>query len=61
MIERSNEIIKQLNRITNDRSLKPHVRKQIGEAIRHIKELHDAVGNIRDLYLKLSKNRKNVA
>ena len=59
MIDRSNEIIKQLNRLANDRSLNPTTRKHISEAMRHIRELHDGVAHIRELYLKLAKVRKD--
>ena len=45
MNERSNEIIKQLNRLVNDRSLAPHARNKIRDAIQHVRELQ----------LKLSK------
>jgi hypothetical protein len=57
MIERSNEIIKDLKRLANDRSLPPKARSKIGNAIQHIKDLHDGVRRISDLYLKLSRNR----
>jgi uncharacterized protein (UPF0147 family) len=39
MASRSNELIKQLNRLVNDRSLPLHTRNKIIDAIRHIKEL----------------------
>ena len=39
MNNRSNEVIKQLNRLANDRNLPPLVRNKILDAIRHIKEL----------------------
>ena len=57
MIERSDEIIKQLNRLANDRTLNLQTRNKVREASRHIQELHDVVERIRDLHLKLSKNR----
>ncbi len=57
MIERSNEIIKQLNRLANDRTLPMQARTKIGRAVRHIRELHDGVAQIRSLYLQLSKVR----
>ncbi len=53
MIDRSNEIIKRLDRMANDRNLPLRTRNQIREAALHIKELHDGVKNIRELYLKL--------
>ncbi len=53
MIERSNEIVKRLNRLANDRNLTPHARNQIRDAAQHIKDLHGTINNIRDLYLKL--------
>ena len=55
MKERSSDIILQLNRLVNDRTLTPQVRAKIKEAIRHINELHDGVAQIRNLYLKLNK------
>ena len=39
MNDRSDEIIKQLNRLTNDRSLTPNVRNKIREAQHHIQDL----------------------
>ena len=39
MNDRSNEIIKQLNRLTNDRSLSIKARNKILEALRHIQDL----------------------
>jgi len=36
---RSNEIIKQLNRLANDPSLPPRTRNQIRDAAQHIREL----------------------
>ena len=56
MIDKSNEIIKQLNRLANDRSLTPKVRGNIREAAQHIKDLHSGVRRIRDLY----QNLKNI-
>jgi len=53
MIERSNEIIKHLNRLANDRSLTPQARSKMREAAQHIKELHTGVKRIRELYLQL--------
>ena len=40
MINRSEEIIKQLNRLVNDRSLPPYARNRVSHAIQHIKELN---------------------
>ena len=57
MIEKSNEVIKELNRLVNDRSLKPQVRNKISRAAQHIKDLHQAVSRISELHLKLSRNR----
>ena len=57
MIDRSNEVIKDLKRLANDRSLSPKVRGKINNAILHINDLHDGVARIRELYLKLSKQR----
>lgn len=39
MNSRSNEIIRQLNRLANDRSLNTQARHKILDAIRHIREL----------------------
>ena len=36
---KSNEIIKRLNRLTNDRSLPMQARNKISEALQHIREL----------------------
>jgi uncharacterized protein (UPF0147 family) len=36
---RSHEIVKQLNRLANDRSLPMHARNKINQALQHIKEL----------------------
>ena len=41
MESRSEEIINQLNRLSNDRSLPPAVRNKIREAVDHIKKLQD--------------------
>jgi len=57
MIGRSDEIIRQLNRLANDRTLNMHARNKIREATHHIQELHEIVGRIKDLHLKLSKKR----
>lgn len=35
----TDEIIKQLNRLANDRNLTPNARKQILDAVRHIREM----------------------
>lgn len=39
MNSRTNEIIKQLNRLANDRSLSLQVRNRVREAAQHIREL----------------------
>ena len=39
MNDRSNEIIKQLNRLANDRNLTPTVRNKLREAQHHIQDL----------------------
>ena len=44
----TDEIIKQLNRLANDRSLNPSARRQILDAVRHI----------RDMQLRLSELRR---
>jgi len=48
MNSKSNEMIKQLNRLVNDRSLPMQARNRINEAVRHIRELQ--------LKLKEAKN-----
>ncbi len=48
MTERSYEIIKQLNRLVNDRSLAPHARNKLQDAVRHIKDLQTEVSNTRN-------------
>ena len=57
MIDRSAEVIKQLNRITNDRNVPSHARNQIREAIRHINDLHAGMERIRNLYFELRDSR----
>ncbi len=59
MIDKSNEIIKQLNRLANDRNLNPKIRGNIREAAQHIKDLHSGVQRIRDLHLKLKNIQIN--
>ena len=39
MNSRSNEVIRQLNRLANDRSLNMQSRQKILDAVRHIREL----------------------
>ena len=39
MSNRSNEIVKQLNRLANDRNLPMNARKKINDAARHIRDL----------------------
>ena len=51
MSERSNEIIKQLNRLTNDHSLAPRVRAQILDAVRYIKDIQANQKNRGELYI----------
>lgn len=41
MNNRSSEIIKQLNRLANDRSLPMQARNRINDAARHIREWQD--------------------
>ena len=48
IIERSDEVIIQLNRIANDRNVDPRTRNKIRDAAQHIKDLHAAVRNIDD-------------
>jgi len=38
-VNRSDEVLKNLNRLTNDRSLSPQARNKILDAMRHIREL----------------------
>ena len=39
MNDRSDEVIKQLNRLANDRSLVPYARNKLRDAINHVREL----------------------
>ncbi len=39
MMDKSDEIIKQLNRLANDRRLAPNARDRVREAMQHIKDL----------------------
>ena len=55
MTDRGNEIIKQLNRLANDRSLPPQVRNKARDAIQYIKELQHEVECYRDLDVMLEK------
>ena len=51
MENKSNEIIKRLNRLTNDRNLPMQARNKITEALQHIRELQlklDTSRNIRE-------------
>lgn len=48
---RSNEIIKNLNRLANDRTLPPNTRNKVRDAARHMKELHDEVEGLRETTL----------
>jgi hypothetical protein len=40
MSNRSDEVMKQLNRLVNDRNITPQARNQIREAMNHIRDLH---------------------
>jgi len=40
MIDKSSELVKQLNRLVNDRSLAPQARNKVREAMLHIKDLN---------------------
>jgi uncharacterized protein (UPF0147 family) len=40
MNDRSNEVIKQLNRLANDRSLTLNVRNKVRDALHHIQDLN---------------------
>jgi len=55
IIERSDEVIMQLNRIVNDRNVDLRTRNKIRDAARHIEELHAAVQNIEELNFRLEK------
>jgi uncharacterized protein (UPF0147 family) len=46
---RSNEIIKQLNRLANDRNLPMQARNKINTALQHIKELQLKLETARDM------------
>lgn len=39
MSSRSDEVMKQLNRLVNDRNITPQARNQIREAVNHIRDL----------------------
>ncbi|MFT5663019.1 MAG: hypothetical protein ACI9JR_000400 [Gammaproteobacteria bacterium] len=39
MSSRSDEVLKQLNRLVNDRKIAPQARNQIREAVNHIRDL----------------------
>ncbi len=57
MNDRGNEIIKQLNRLANDRSLPKHVRSKARDAVQYIKELQSEVecdGDL-DVMLEITK------
>ena len=49
MNSKSNEIIKQLNRLVNDRSLPMQARNRINEAVRHIREMQLKLAEARSL------------
>ena len=53
MIDRSNEIIKHLDRLANDRSLPPRTRHRIREAALHIKDLHNGMEPILEQTVEL--------
>ncbi len=55
MTERSYEIIKQLNRLVNDRNLAPHARNKLRDAVRHIKDLQSEVSSTRNLDLDITE------
>jgi hypothetical protein len=44
---RSNEIIKQLNRLANDRNLDPNARNKIRDAIQHLREMQLKLSELR--------------
>ncbi len=52
MNDRSNEIIKQLNRLANNRTLPMQARNKMLEAARHIKDLHDEFARYQKMYLE---------
>lgn len=54
MKNRSEEIVKQLNRLANDRGLAPIVRNRIRDAVQHIKDLHQQMS---DLILEIDADR----
>ena len=55
MTDRGNEIIKQLNRLANDRSLPPQVRNKARDATQYIKELQHEVECYRGLDVMLEQ------
>ena len=54
MKSRSEEIVKQLNRLANDRGLAPIARNRIRDAVQHIKDLHRQMS---DLILEIDEDR----
>ncbi|MEM7564708.1 MAG: hypothetical protein AAF353_16910 [Pseudomonadota bacterium] len=46
MKDRSDEIVKQLNRLANDRSLAPIARNKIRDAVQHIKDMHQQMTDL---------------
>ena len=57
MIDRSNEIVKELNRLVNDRNLQPQVRNKISRAVQYIKDLHEAAERASDLHPNLDQDQ----
>jgi hypothetical protein len=57
MDDRGNEIMKQLNRLANDRSLSPQVRNKVRDASQYIKNMHKKLGCYKDLDILLEKTK----
>ena len=48
MTEKSNEILRDLNRLINDRGLPPKVRNKAQEAARHIQKLREEIQQLQE-------------
>jgi hypothetical protein len=55
MNDRGYEIIKQLNRLANDRSLSPRVRNKVRDAAQYIRDMQNELERCRDLDILLEK------
>ncbi len=55
MNDRGYEIIKQLNRLANDRSLPSHARNKVRDSVQYIKDIQNELECYRDLDILLEK------